>query len=50
MDCINSYPNVFLRRWGGCLAIPQRCWGPLGRHNTTADMLALGLSKGRLAQ
>ena len=35
MDIINSYPNVFLRRWGGCLAIPQRRWGPLGPHNTT---------------
>ena len=33
--CINSYPNVFLRRWGGCLAVPQRRWGPLGPHNTT---------------
>ena len=35
--CINSYPNSFLRRWGGCLAIPQRRWGPLGPHNTTAN-------------
>ena len=33
--CINSYPNTFLRRWGGCLALPQRRWGPLGPHNTT---------------
>ena len=33
--CINSYPNVFPRRWGGSLAIPQRRWGPLGPHNTT---------------
>ena len=33
--CISSYPNVFLRRWGGCLVIPQRRWGPLGPHTTT---------------
>ena len=33
--CINRYPNVFLRRWGGCLVIPQRRWGPLGPHTTT---------------
>ena len=33
--CINGNPNSFLRRWGGCLAVPQRRWGPLGPHNTT---------------
>ena len=22
-------------RWGGCLAVPQRRWEPLGPHNTT---------------
>ena len=39
--CINSYPNIFLRRWGGCLTIPQRHWGPLGPHNTIAHTHAL---------
>ena len=34
--CISNYPNAFLRRWGGWLAIPQCRWGPLGSHNTTA--------------
>ena len=37
--CTNSYPNVFLRRWGGCLALPQRRWGQLGLHNTTSDFV-----------
>ena len=36
--CINSYPNVFLRRWGGCLALPQRRWGALGPNNTTVSL------------
>ena len=27
---INGKPHGFLRRWGGCLAVPQRRWGPLG--------------------
>ena len=37
--CTNCYSNVFLRHWGGCLALPQRRWGPLGLHNTTADFV-----------
>ena len=36
--CINCYPSVFLRSWGGCLALPRRSWGPLGLHNTTSYM------------
>ena len=36
--CINSYPNDFLRRWGGCLAFPQRRWGALGPNNTTVSL------------
>ena len=38
--CINSYPNVLHRHWGGCVAVPQRRWGPLRPHNTTGVFLS----------
>ena len=41
MDMYKSYPNTFLRRWGGCLASLQRLWGPLGPHNTTAVIMSI---------
>ena len=41
---INSYPIVFLRRWGECLALPQRRQGPFGPHNTTVHNASCKLS------
>ena len=51
--CINDYPYVFLRRWGGCLTIPQHRWGPLWPHSTTefinilSMIIAVGQKTGR---
>ena len=30
MEMYNQLPQPFLGRWGGCLALPQHRWGPLG--------------------
>ena len=54
MDMYNYLPQPFLRRWGGCLGLPQHRWGPLGPRNTTvcnlsefSDKVTLGYNQAK---